>query len=131
MAVALILSFVLLVIAALHVLWGIGYWFPIRDEAALVRAVVGAAGQSKMPGAVPCAFVAVALLFALMCLWWPPGQLRSWILAVIGVVFGTRGGATYTALWRRWTPVEPFARLDRTYYGPLCLLIGSGFLASI
>ena len=35
MILGLILSVVLVVIAAVHLLWAIGYWFPITDEAAL------------------------------------------------------------------------------------------------
>lgn len=131
MILALILSFILVVIAAVHVLWAIGYWFPIPDEAALCRAVVGVTGQVKMPGAVPCALVVAALLLAVMCLWWPPGVPRSMAVGVIGAVFIARGAATYAAFWRNLTPIEPFATLDRRYYGPLCLAIGLGFMASV
>ena len=131
MNLALVLSVVLVVIAALHLLWGIGYWFPIKDEAALARAVVGAAGVERMPGAVPCALVVVALLFAIMCLWWPPSLLRSLAVGAIGPVFLVRGAVAYTAFWRRLTPMEPFATLDRRYYGPLCLAIGLGFVAQV
>ena len=131
MMLLLILTFVLLVIAALHLLWAIGYWLPIADEAALARAVVGAKGVDKMPGAVPCAMVVVALLFAMMCLWWPPSALRSLALGAIGAVFLARGVVAYTAFWRRLTPAEPFATLDRRYYGPLCLVIGIGFMAQL
>ncbi len=131
MILTLFLTFVLLMIAALHLLWAIGYWFPIRDEAALVRAVVGAAGTRKMPGAVPCALVVVALLFAVMCLWWPHSMARSLALGAIGAVFVARGAVAYAGFWRRLTPIEPFATLDRRYYGPLCLLIGLGFCAAI
>jgi hypothetical protein len=131
MIIALILTVVLIAIAAVHLLWAIGYWFPIRDEATLARTVVGVAGQTKMPGAIACALVVVALLFAVMCLWWPPGMLRSLELAAIGAVFAVRGVVAYTGFWRRLTPEEPFATLDRRYYGPLCLLIAVGFWAAI
>jgi hypothetical protein len=131
MILGLILSFVLMMIAALHLLWAIGYWFPIADEAALARAVVGAAGVEKMPGAVPCALVVVALLFAIMCLWWPPNLLRSLVVGAIGTLFLARGAVAYAASWRRLTPVEPFAMLDRRYYGPLCLVIGVGFMTQL
>ena len=131
MILALILSFVLLVIAALHLLWAIGYWLPIRDEARLARAVVGTRGSATMPGAVPCALVVVALLFAVSCLWWPPGTIRSLALGAMGAVFLARGAVTYTTFWRRLTPVEPFATLDKRYYGPLCLAIGLGFATQL
>ena len=131
MMFALILTFVLLVIAAFHLLWAIGYWLPIADEAALARAVVGAKGVDRMPGAVPCALVVVALLFAIMCLWWPPSVLRSLAVGAVGAVFLARGAVAHTAFWRRLTPTEPFATLDRRYYGPLCLAIGIGFVAQL
>ena len=131
MMIEALVSAVLIPLAVLHVLWGIGFWFPIKDETRLVRAVAGFAGATEMPGAVPCALVAVALFMAVSCLWWPPGPLRFLALAVIGVVFLVRGVAAFTPFWRKLTPVEPFATLDRTYYGPLCLAIGLGFFASL
>jgi hypothetical protein len=97
----------------------------------LARAVVGTAGVEKMPGAVPCALVVVALLFAIMCLWWPPSLLRSLAVGAIGAVFLARGAVAYTAFWRRLTPTEPFATLDRRYYGPLCLMLGLGFATQL
>ena len=131
MILSVILSFVLVCIAALHVLWGIGYWTPIKDETALARAVVGFAGIDRMPGAVPCAMVAVALLGAVMCLWWPPGVWRSLAVGAIGAVFFARGTAAFTPIWRKLAPMEPFATLDRRFYGPLCLLLGFGFWNSL
>ena len=61
---ATLLSAALLLPATLHMLWAIGYWTPLKDETALARATVGAPGITKMPGAVPCALVFVALSFA-------------------------------------------------------------------
>jgi hypothetical protein len=43
-------------------------------------------------------------------------------------VFLLRGAVTYMPFWRRVAPEQPFARLDRQYYAPLCLLIGVGLL---
>lgn len=131
MIIAFILSAVLIALAVLHVLWGIGFWFPIEDEAQLVRAVAGFADAEEMPGAVPCALVAAALFMAVTCLWWPPGPFRFLALAVIGVMFVARGAVAFTPFWRKLTPVEPFATLDRKYYGPLCLVMGLGFFASL
>ncbi len=131
MIIESILSVVLLALSVLHVLWGIGYWFPIQDESALVRTVTGFAGAEEMPGAVPCALVAVALFMAVSCLWWPPGAFRFLALSVIGTVFVARGAAAFAPFWRKLTPVEPFATLDRKYYGPLCLMLGLGFWLSI
>jgi hypothetical protein len=123
------LATVLIAIAGVHILWGVGYWFPIRDEAALARAVVGTHGITRMPGAVPCALVAVALLFLASVLFWPTGGLRQGMLWAAAAVFGLRGAVAYAPFWRRIVPEQPFARLDRQFYAPLCLLIGIGLLA--
>ena len=131
MILALVLSFVVILIATLHILWGIGFWFPIEDEGALVRAVVGFSDAEEMPGAVPCALVGVALNMAVVCLWWPPGAFRFLMLALVGTVFALRGAIAFTPFWRKLTPVEPFATLDRKYYGPLCLALGLGFWISL
>ena len=131
MILAIVLSLVVVAIATLHILWGIGFWFPIADEAELVRAVVGFSGAKEMPGAVPCALVGVGLFMAVACLWWPPGAFRFLALAVVGAVFVARGVATFTPFWRKLTPTEPFATLDRKYYGPLCLALGTGFWISL
>ena len=101
---ALILSAVLLALAGLHILWAIGFWFPIRDEAALVKAVI-----AWSP-------------------WWGESLLRQASVGLFALVFLVRGALAYTSFWRRLTPQEPFATLDRTRYGPLCLAIGLGFV---
>jgi hypothetical protein len=127
--IALLLTLILGLIAALHLLWAVGFWFPIRDEAALARAVVGARGITKMPGAGPCALVAMALVFLISVIHWPDVAARLWLLRAAAAVFLLRGVATYTPGWRGIVPEQPFARLDQRIYGPLCLVIGAGLLA--
>lgn len=124
---AVILTMILVTIAALHTAWGIGFWIPIRDEASLARAVVGAPGRQTMPGAAACSIVAVALLGAASVLWWTPGIVRDLALWVVGGVLVLRGIAAWSPAWRRSVPVEPFATLDRRCYRPLCLVLGIGF----
>ncbi|MBS8225852.1 DUF3995 domain-containing protein [Vannielia litorea] len=126
--VALVLSAVLIVLAALHLLWALGWWFPLGDERALARAVVGAAGIERMPGAAVTALVVVALLFAAAWPWMAAGWFTTVGIAALVAVFLLRGGAAYLAGWRRIVPEEPFATLDRRAYGPLCLGLGTGFL---
>ena len=126
--IAVLLSLITTAIALVHILWAIGYWWPIRNEALLVRTVVGFTGATRMPGPIPCALVAVALIFAANFPWFPNGSLRNLGLWVSAGVFLGRGLLTYTPFWRNMTPQKPYATLDRTYYGPLCLLLGTGYL---
>ncbi len=125
---ALAVSTVLIVIAAVHLLWAIGYWWPIRDEVTLARSVVGQRGITKMPGAVSCSVVVVALLFAAAWPWFPAGPLKATGLFIIALVFQIRAVIAYAPFWKRATPEMPFRRLDETYYGPLCIGLGMAFM---
>ena len=49
---AALASAVLIIIAAIHLLWALGYWWPIRDERALAQAVIGTKGVERMPEVV-------------------------------------------------------------------------------
>jgi hypothetical protein len=44
------------------------------------------------------------------------------------LVFAGRGLAAYVPAWRRRYGQQPFATLDRNWYGPLCLLLAAGFI---
>ncbi|MDG4894510.1 DUF3995 domain-containing protein [Mesorhizobium sp. WSM4976] len=135
-ALAVILSFVLLLITTLHVYWGIGGIWPGTDQASCARAVVGFRGVDEMPSSF--ASFAVAACLALATLWplalvgvfatpFPIEGLAATAL-MIGLVFLGRGIAGFTPWWRRLTPEQPFARLDQSLYSPLFLLIGLGFI---
>jgi hypothetical protein len=126
--ISIALSGITLALALIHILWGIGFWWPIRTEEVLVRAVIGYKGATRMPGPIPCGLVAVALIFAANFPWFPYGMLRSAGLWACAAVFLLRGVITYTPFWRSLTPQKPFSTLDRTRYGPLCLLLGAGYL---
>lgn len=127
--IALALSGVLGALALLHILWGIGFWWPIRDEDRLVAAVIGLRGATRMPGPIPCSLVAVGFLAALIWLWLPPGTLRQAGLALAATAFGIRGFVPWRPGWRMMTAREPFATLDRRAYGPLALVLAAGFAA--
>lgn len=127
-ALALLASAILIVVAAVHLLWALGYWWPIRDEAALARAVVGTRGITKMPGAVACSLVVVALLFAAAWPWFPDGGIKTFGLFAIALVFQLRAIAAYSPLMKRIAPEQPFRRFDETYYAPLCILLGLIFM---
>lgn len=131
MMLAYPVGMVLLSLAALHVAWAIGFWWPIRNEAALANAVFGLRGATRMPGAAPTSVVAVALIWAAA---WPflgdavpPGIHRAGLL-FLTFVFFVRGFAAFIPAWRRVFSEQPFASLDRQLYGPLCLAVGAAFL---
>jgi hypothetical protein len=126
--IALLASAGLIIIAAVHLLWALGIWWPIKDETALARAVVGSKGIKKMPGATSCSLVVVALLFAAAWPWFPDSSLKSLGLFCIAVVFQLRAIAAYAPLMKRATPEQPFRRLDETYYAPLCMVFGVIFM---
>jgi len=125
---ALLATCGLIVIAAIHLLWALGYWWPIADERSLARAVVGTKGIEKMPGAVACSLVVVALMFAAAWPWFPDSALKSSGLFAIAVVFQLRAIATYSTMMKRMCPEQPFRRLNETYYAPICIAFGIIFM---
>lgn len=134
--VAVLLAFVLTGLAAIHVYWGMGGVWPGTDEKSCARAIAGFKGLDRMPGPGPSFFVA-AMLFATAAL----ALVSAGIVALplpdvvipvaafaVALVFLGRGIAGFTPAWRRLTPEMPFARNDRLWYSPLCLLVGTGFI---
>jgi hypothetical protein len=131
---ALVLAAILVLIAALHVYWGIGGIWPGSDQKSCAHAVVGFAGVETMPSA-SAAFAVAAMIIASALIVLALGdvfaspfdhiQLAGAAL-FIALVFLGRGIAGFTPAWRRLTPEVPFARLDVRYYSPLCLVLGAG-----
>ena len=127
----IILVCVLLAVSSVHVLWAFGIWFPIREEKKLVSIVVGGHGVTRMPGPIPCSFVAAALLIVAIAIVIGDGWLPVTIMVAAAVVFGARGIMAYVPLWRRMTPQEPFSTYDKRLYGPLCLLLSVGLFSIV
>ncbi len=135
MALSLLLAGVLVALAALHAYWGFGGLWPGRDPTDLAAHVAGFADSEAPPppGAslVVAALLAYCATVALVLGGVIASPLPFFLLGpsalVITLVFVARGIAGYTSAWRRLTPRQPFARLDRLFYSPLCLVIGAGF----
>ena len=127
-ALALIASAATLVLAAIHLLWAIGYWWPIGEESALARAVVGSKNVTQMPGAVPLSLIVVGLLFAAALPWFGAGPVKATGLLLCAFVFQVRAVLTYAPFWKRAKPEQPFRRLDESYYGPLFIALGMIFM---
>ena len=126
--IAFLTSAILILLAAVHLLWSLGYWWPIKDEAELARTVVGTKGIEKMPGAVACSLVVVALMFAAAWPWFPDTALKGFGLFIIAIVFQIRAIIAYAPFMKRTTPEQPFRKYDETYYAPLCILLGIVFM---
>lgn len=122
------LTLALVTIAMVHVAWGLRIWIPIREEARLARAVVGAQGVTQMPPPLLCFGVAGALGLVAVALAMLPSTPAWLLLWCAAPVFILRGALAYVPAWRRLTPEEPFATNDRHYFGPLCAAIGVGLV---
>jgi len=128
-----LLTFVVLFcVSGLHAYWAFGGRWPGEDDVSLARTVVG---TREMPSAsltlVVAALVLLASLLPLVKIAPVPSILPPVLtqtgLALLTAVFGLRGLVTYTLIWRRKAFEEPFATLDRRYFGPLCILLGMAF----
>jgi hypothetical protein len=133
--IAILVALMLGLLAALHVYWGLGGVWPGTDEKSCARAVAGFKGIDRMPPP-PAAFgvaaaLAIAGLIALALAGLVTLPLPAALIWLGGLgaalVFLGRGVVGFTPVWRRITPEMPFARNDRLYFSPLCLLIGAGF----
>lgn len=138
MTVIGIFVFVLMTaIAALHAAWGFGLYWPARDERGLVGLVLGRTGQTHMPRLGQCLLAATAIfmagLFALaLSSGWKLSGMPVLVTAagaLATLIFAGRGIAAYVPAWRRRFAQEPFASMDRTWYGPFCLMLAVGYFA--
>jgi hypothetical protein len=136
-----ILIIVLAALSALHAWWGVGGRWPGHDERSLVELVVGRTRSMQMPSFVASMLVAsalavVAVLVALQ------GKVISvdfdvpgeWLVQtgfwIVCAVFALRGVAGFIPPIFAYADGTPFARLNRRFYSPLCLLIAAGFVVT-
>jgi len=135
-AAAFAIAITLTIVAVVHAAWAAGAVWPGTDEASLSKTVVGTPGATKMPPRSLTGVVA-ALIFlaALWPLFWRGllpyphivPQTLVWLgMWVLALVFLGRGVAGYLPAMARTE--QPFARLNRFCFSPLCLLLGLGFL---
>lgn len=120
--------------AALHLYWAAGGYWPAQSKETLAQTVIGSKGTRHLPPPWLTVLVAVAIFLAgLLPLLWVasagqilPEALLKFAAITLFAIFTLRGIASYTRFFRRLHGEEPFASLDRRYFGPLCLLIGAG-----
>jgi len=134
--IAVIVFMSLTAIAIFHAAWGCGVRWPAQNERDLVALVIGATGRTRMPPPLEC-WAAAAAIFAaglvalavsnVVAVPGPP-ILVTLAGLVVTAVFALRGIAAYLPPWRRRFSQEPFATMDRSWYGPLCLLFALAFV---
>ncbi len=113
-------------LSLLHLSWAVGSSWPAPDRHELAEVV---AGRPELPGAAACVVVGGGLAVASLLVAGAGGDRPAARLARTAVAAGFLGrgvaGLTgTTGRLVRWSPSARFARLDRRYYGPLCVAIG-------
>lgn len=118
-----------------HLAWALGSTFPCANEQALARAVIGRRGITRMPSMAASAFVALCLLaaslWALLLGRLVEAPVSDWLIApgglVLGALFLLRGVIGVLPTFEQALPEQPFLRLNRIFYSPLCVFIGFAF----
>lgn len=113
-------------VGALHAVWGSGSTWPARDITSLADAVVG---SDEFPGAGATFAVATLAGVGAVVVAGAGGDHRVARLVRLGaaaalVARGLLGGVTATRVLGLPEPSRRFRRLDRTFYRPLCLVLG-------
>jgi hypothetical protein len=135
-SLSILLAGVLGMTGLVHLAWALGSTFPYANEQALARAVVGRRGITRMPSMIASAFVAVCLfaasVWALVLGRIVDVPLSDWLVApgglALAVIFLSRGVIGVLPTFERALPEQPFLRLNRRFYSPLCILIGLTFI---
>ena len=121
-------------LAALHLYWAVGGRWPGSDAESLARTVIGGPPGMKMAPPAACIVVAVLLTSAgllvlaagdLVALPLPANALRVLVLCVAGVM-RLRGLVGFVD--ERLRPAirgSRYARLNKRFYSPLCLGLGT------
>jgi Protein of unknown function (DUF3995) len=141
-ALAGTLTVVLLVIAALHLYWGLGGFWPGHDEASLVDMVIGMPAGTPVPPLWACMIVVVCLIIpagaALILSGLLPNFFPRWLkwapptaLLMSAIVFLARGASTYISPLVASAQGTAFYELDRMIYAPLCLALGLGLIGCV
>ncbi len=131
--IALSIFIVLAIVAFTHGYWAFGGHWPASSRATLPQTVVGSKGLKQMPPFWLTMIVAVLILIAgLLPVSWvffPVLPNILWFaMMTLAAIFWVRGIASYTPIFRKLQAEEPFATLDRKYFGPLCIALGLGFV---
>ena len=136
---ALVVVVVLILLAAVHLYWGLGGRWPGHDDQSLVELVVGRTAGMKAPDFWACLFVTGALLASAALVAFACGVLATPelpfapLIVTLGFwvscgVFAFRGFAGFVPGIFRYADGTPFAQLNLIFYSPLCLGIAAGYV---
>lgn len=128
---------VLQLIALVHFGWAFGMAWPAKHREALPMMVVGLPEGTPMPAPAVTVLVAIAISSLGMVALWGAGVanigafegVKGWALICVAAIFGMRGVMTYLPFGPLKAAVQPFRSLDLRFFGPLCLMLATGYLA--
>jgi hypothetical protein len=137
-AVAIGVIAILLALAALHLYWGFGGFWPGRNQVELADRVIGTSGRAP-PDFIACAAVAFALSLTAYIVAAQHGAPKFgiphilWKIGYWGacLVFLVRAMAAYMPRVFAYAEGTAFYTLNRRYYGPLCAIIAAAMALSI
>ncbi|MBL1436604.1 MAG: DUF3995 domain-containing protein [Rhodobacteraceae bacterium] len=126
---------VLQLVSLVHFGWAFGMAWPAKHRAALPMMVVGLPEGSPMPSVAVTVLVAIAISGLGLVALWGAGMvnifafegLKGWVLICVAAIFGIRGVMTYLPFGPLKAAVQPFRSLDLRYFGPLCLMLATGY----
>ena len=117
---------ILMLISAIHVLWGLGVVWPAADAEDLAQMVIGGAPGRKMASSGPCFAVASVLFVAALGALSALGGISDWVRLGTTVVLGLRGvGGFFDTTLRPSIRGSTYVRLNLVLYSPLCLLLAA------
>lgn len=131
---ALGVAVVLLAIAAIHIYWAVGGWWPGSDEESLVQTVMGGPPGTPMPGSAACLGVAAVFLAAALLVLHLGGVAKLPVLpliarpaaGVLGGILALRGAfGFFEERLRPSVGGSRYARLNVCFYSPLCLVLAA------
>ncbi len=130
---------VLQVIAAIHVLWAFGVYWPANSAKQLAAMVAGVQKPKAMPPAALTIFIAGCFSVMGTVALWEAGRIdilwlagvQGKIAPVLAVIFIGRGVLTYLPFGPLTKACEPFRTFDRKAFAPLCICLGVSFLSIV
>jgi hypothetical protein len=126
------MAIILACVSALHFYWGFGGLWPGHDPKSLAAAAIGDPRLDRLPAArltfTVASMIAVAAAWPVAAPYLAFPRLIPLGSLLLAAVFLARGVAGYAPFFRRRHSLQPFAKLNRWFYSPLCLVLGAGFV---